>query len=80
MYDDSNRLYTSGVHKTTIELDEALVARAGQALGTRGLKATVQRALEEAVARKLRQELVDQLARMEGLDLDDPEVMAAAWR
>lgn len=73
-------IYTRGVHKTTIELDEGLVARASEALGTRGLKATVQRALEEAIARKLRLELIDQLVRMEGLDLDDPEVMAAAWR
>ena len=66
--------------KTTIELDERLVAQAAEALGTRGLKATVQRALEEAVARRLRQELLEQLSRMEGLDLDDPEVMARAWR
>lgn len=68
------------MHKTTIELDEELVARAGEALGTHGLKATVQRALEEAIARKLRLELIDQFVTMDGLDLDDPQAMAQGWR
>lgn len=73
-------VYTGPMHRTTIELDEALVARAGEILGTRGLKATVQRALEEVVAREARLRLVERLKAMEGLDLDNPEVMARAWR
>lgn len=68
------------MHKTTLEVDEELVARAGAILGTRGLKATVQRALEEVVAREARRRFVERLLVMEGLDLDDPEVMAGAWR
>ena len=35
------------MHKTTLEVDEDLVAQASAILGTRGLKATVHRALEE---------------------------------
>jgi Arc/MetJ family transcription regulator len=68
------------VHKTTIEVDEALVERASEILGTRGLKATVQRALEEVVAQEARQRLVQRLQTMDGLDLDKNEVMAQAWR
>ena len=68
------------MHKTTIELDDELVQQAAEALGTRGLKATVQRALEEAVARKRRLEFIEQLTTMDGLDLDKPEVMERAWR
>jgi Arc/MetJ family transcription regulator len=68
------------MHKTTIALDEELVARAAAALGTRGLKATVQRALEEAIAHQLRLEFIDQVSAMDGLDLDKPEVIEKAWR
>jgi len=69
-----------GMRKTTIEVDDELVARAGAVLGTRGLKATIHRALEEVVARQARLRLVDRLRTMEGLDLDDAEVMRRAWR
>jgi hypothetical protein len=66
--------------KTTLEFDERLFERARAALGTRGLKATVQRAFEEVLAAQARKEAVRQLETMEGLDLDRPEVMAQAWR
>jgi Arc/MetJ family transcription regulator len=68
------------MRKTTIEVDDELVARAGAVLGTRGLKATIHRALEEVVARQARLRLVERLRTMEGLDLDDAEVMQRAWR
>jgi len=68
------------VRKTTIEIDDALLARAGEVLGTSGLKATVQRALEEIVARDLRLRHAERLRQLRGLDLDKPEVMEAAWR
>jgi Arc/MetJ family transcription regulator len=68
------------MHKTTLEVDEALVEQAGAILGTRGLKATVQRALEEVVAREARQRFAERLRRMDGLDLDQADVMAQAWR
>jgi Arc/MetJ family transcription regulator len=68
------------VHKTTLEIDEVLVEQASAILGTRGLKATVQRALEEVVAREARQRFAQRLRRMDGLDLDQADVMAQAWR
>jgi len=71
--------YTPGVHKTTLQVDEDLVARAGAILGTRGLKATVQRALEEVVAREARRRFGQRLQAMDGLELDNPALIAGAW-
>lgn len=68
------------MRKTTIEIDDELVAQAQAVLGTKGLKATVHRALDEVVRLELRLQLMERLKRMEGLDLDNPEVMAGAWR
>jgi Arc/MetJ family transcription regulator len=66
--------------KTTLEFDEELFERTRDALGTRGLKATVQRAFEEILALQVRRRAIQQLQEMDGLDLDDPDVMAGAWR
>ena len=88
-YRDAASLYINGaphaihwdaMHKTTLDIDEDLLARASAILGTRGLKATVQRALEEVVAREARRRFAERLQAMEGLELDDPEVMTRAWR
>ena len=68
------------MHKTTIEFDEELFERARHILGTRGLKATVQRAFEEVLALDARRRVIERLQRMEGMDLDCPDVMAGAWR
>lgn len=72
--------YNTGMRKTTLEVDETLVERASEILGTRGLKATVQRALEEVLAGHARRNAIQQLQEMDGLDLDQPDVMAEAWR
>ena len=72
--------YTSDMHKTTLEVDEELFERARHVLGTRGLKATVQRAFEEVLALDARRRAIRQLQEMDGLDLDRPEIMAEAWR
>lgn len=72
--------YTRWVRKTTLLIDEDLVQRAQTALGTRGLKATVDRALQEAIAAAARRDAIEQLITMSGLELDNPEVMARAWR
>ena len=68
------------MRKTTIWIDEDLVQQAQAALGTRGLKATVDKALQEAVALAARRRAIEQLRTMSGLELDKPEVMAGAWR
>jgi Arc/MetJ family transcription regulator len=68
------------MRKTTLEFDEELFEHARQVLGTRGLKATVQRAFEEVLAAHARRRALQQLQDMDGLDLDCPEIMAGAWR
>src|SRR5437867_2679709 len=72
--------YAAGMRKTTLEFDEELFERAREVLGTRGLKATVQRAFQEVLAMDARRRAIQQLLEMDGLDLDRPEVMAEAWR
>lgn len=64
----------------TVEVDDELVAQASAALGTPGGEPTVRRALEEAVARAARLRHIERLKTLEGLDLDNLEVMARAWR
>ena len=54
--------------RTTIDIDDDLLARAQAALGTKGLKDTVDAALWEAVRRSLRQQLADQIESGEGID------------
>lgn len=68
------------MRKTTLAVDEELLRRASAVLGTTGLKATVDRALEEVVAADGRRRFAERLRTMRGLDLDDPKVMDAAWR
>jgi hypothetical protein len=57
-----------------------LFENARQILGTRGLKAALQRAFEEVLAAHARRRALRQLQEMDCLDLDRPEVMADAWR
>jgi Arc/MetJ family transcription regulator len=68
------------VRKTTLDVDDDLVNQAARVLGTSGLKATVDRALREVIAREAREQLIEQLKVMDGLDLDKPDVMDRAWR
>jgi Arc/MetJ family transcription regulator len=68
------------MRKTTLVVDDALVERAQEILGTRGLKATVDRALLEVIELDARRRAVAQLHIMDGLDLDREDVMAEAWR
>lgn len=66
--------------KTTIEIDESLLAEAQALLGTHGLKETVHRAFQELLAIEARRKSIKQLQEMDGLELDNPEVMRRAWR
>lgn len=54
--------------RTTIEIDDALLERAQEALGTRGLKETVDKAFREAIRRQLRERLAERLVTGEGID------------
>lgn len=66
--------------KTTLDVDDAKVEAAKQVLGTRTLRDTVDRALDSVLAADTRRRTIERLRRMDGLDLDKPEVMDAAWR
>ena len=49
-------------------------------LGTKGIKDTIDRALDEVIALDARRRLVEKLRKMDGMDLADDKVMAGAWR
>jgi Arc/MetJ family transcription regulator len=67
--------------RTTIEMDDALLAEARVVLGTHGLKETVDRALTEVVRAAKRRALAARLASGAGLDFDDQTARAARqWR
>jgi Arc/MetJ family transcription regulator len=68
------------MHKTTLVLDEAKLRRVRKMLGTKGIRDTVDRALDEVIALDARRRLVEKLRKMDGIDLADDRVMAAAWR
>ncbi len=65
------------MHRTTLELDEDVLARARAVLGTNGIKDTVDEALREVLRRDawigLREWAID------NDDLRSPKIMAEAW-
>lgn len=66
--------------KTLADVDEALLARSQEILGTKTKKDTINGALRELVRRAAAEDFLA-LARAGGLqDAANPEVMAAAWR
>lgn len=68
--------------RTTLEIDEELLAAAKEVLGTRGLKDTVDAALSETVRAARRRRLAERLHTGEGLDLEllGPEGRSRMWR
>ncbi|MGH3418303.1 MAG: type II toxin-antitoxin system VapB family antitoxin [Streptosporangiaceae bacterium] len=68
------------MHKTALRLDDELLTRAQQVLGTKTATETVNTALAEVVARRGRERLFERLRRQDGIDLADDAVMAQAWR
>jgi Arc/MetJ family transcription regulator len=66
--------------KRLVDIDDQVLDAARQALQTRTMKETVDRALREAVTAELRRRFLAR-AFADGLpDLRDPDVKAAAWR
>lgn len=66
--------------KTSFEVDVAKVEAAKDILGTKTLTDTVDAALSEVVRLRQRKALVELLFTPGALALDDPDVMAGAWR
>ncbi|MHB1784345.1 MAG: type II toxin-antitoxin system VapB family antitoxin [Acidimicrobiales bacterium] len=66
--------------KRLVDIDDELLAEASAVLGAATMKEAVNRSLESVVLAARRRRHADRLEAMEGLDLDNPEVMAKAWR
>jgi Arc/MetJ family transcription regulator len=67
--------------RTTIEIDDELLGKAQEVLGTTGLKGTVDAALDEVVRTHLRRRLAQRIKTGKGIDLS-PSVLRASkeWR
>ena len=68
------------MRKTSVEIDDRLIAQARRLLGTSSIKDTIDGALRELLRREAQREEIRALTRMDGLDLADESVMAKAWR
>jgi putative antitoxin of VapBC-like toxin-antitoxin system len=66
--------------KTSFEVDFDKLDAAREILGTKTLTETVDAALDEVVEREQRRKLVEMLHTPGLLALNDPDVMAGAWR
>ena len=67
-------------HRTLVEIDPELLDSAKDILGTTTIRETVDRALREVVRTRAIRDHLALMHTLEGLDLDDPDVMAQAWR
>ncbi|WP_419166084.1 hypothetical protein [Candidatus Palauibacter sp.] len=61
-------------------VDGRLSEQVRDLFGTSSLEEAVDHALREVLCRDARSREVEALARMEGLDLSDEQVMARCWR
>ena len=68
------------MRKTSVQIDDELVARVRVLLGTSSIKETIHQALLEVERREARRQEIKALVEMDGLDLGEGEVMAGAWR
>jgi Arc/MetJ family transcription regulator len=60
-----------------LDIDDEMLAKAREILGTRGIKDTVDEALREIVRREAGRRLIARLKENE--DLRNPEIMQHAW-
>jgi len=67
------------MRRTSLEIDEERLACAQRALGTTGIKETIDRALDEVVRADLRRRLAERVRSGKGIDRGD-EVLEASRR
>jgi Arc/MetJ family transcription regulator len=67
------------VRKTTVTIDDEILDQVSAILGTRGITATIDEALRRVLVAEARERLIRRLRTMEGIDLDNEEIMAGAW-
>ena len=68
------------VRKSSVEINEDLLAAVQRVLSTATLKDTIEQAFREVLRAQARREEVAALSDMRGLDLSDEKVMSRAWR
>ena len=68
------------MRKTSVEIDDRLVAEAKRLLGTSSIKDTLDGALRELVRREAQHEELRALTTKDCLDLANESIMAKAWR
>lgn len=68
------------IRKTSVAIDEDLLAAVKEVLDTKTVKETIERAFLEVLRAQARREEVSALTHMEGLELADQELMSGAWR
>ena len=68
------------MRKTSVVIDDELVARVRVLLGTSSIRETIDRALRDVERHEARRREVRALIEMDGLDLRDPAAMSKAWR
>lgn len=66
--------------KTSVVIDEELLAAVQEVLETKTVKDTIEHAFIEVLRANARAEEVEALSSQRGMDLGDDEVMAGAWR
>lgn len=76
---NNRQCYTCAMRRTSLEIDEERLARAQRALGTTGVKDTIDRALDEVHRAELRRRLAARIRSGDGIDRGD-EVFAASRR
>jgi Arc/MetJ family transcription regulator len=69
--------YIDGVRRTTLDIDDDMLAKAREILGTRGVKDTVNEALLEVVRVEAGKRFIARLKDNE--DFGNPEIMERAW-
>ena len=67
------------VRKTSVVINEDLLASAQRILETSSIRETIEKAFLEVLRADARLAEIRALASMDGMELDDPEVMAGAW-
>ncbi len=66
--------------KHLVDIDDDKLDQARELLGTKTIKDTVDRVIDEVISLERRQRLSERLRLMKGIDLNDAEIMKGAWR
>ncbi len=68
------------IRKTSVEINEELLAAVQRVLATSTIKDTIEAAFREVLQVEARREEVEALSTMQGMDLADDEIMSRTWR